>query len=51
MLIVSLFSLEASVREDVQLVKASSLVRKELADRTHGFVYDLTTGEVKPVST
>ncbi|KAL3446133.1 carbonic anhydrase [Aspergillus insuetus] len=41
--------LERSVQEDVQLVKNSPLVRKELADRTRGFVYDLKTGEVKPV--
>ncbi|KAJ5923596.1 hypothetical protein N7454_008841 [Penicillium verhagenii] len=41
--------LERSVHEDVQLVKNSPLVRKELADRTRGFIYDLTTGEVKPV--
>jgi carbonic anhydrase len=42
-------SLERSVQEDVQLVKRSPLVRKELAERTRGFVYDLKTGEVKPV--
>ncbi|KAJ5106229.1 hypothetical protein N7456_002904 [Penicillium angulare] len=41
--------LERSVQEDVQLVKDSPLVRKELADRTWGFVYDLKTGVVKPV--
>ncbi|GAM35989.1 hypothetical protein TCE0_018f04737 [Talaromyces pinophilus] len=41
--------LERSVQEDVQLVRHSSLVRKELADRTRGFVYDLKTGEVRPV--
>ncbi|KUL88120.1 hypothetical protein ZTR_04016 [Talaromyces verruculosus] len=41
--------LERSVQEDVQLVKHSELVRKELADRTRGFVYDLKTGEVRPV--
>ncbi|KAL3483105.1 carbonic anhydrase [Aspergillus germanicus] len=41
--------LERSVQDDVQLVKNSPLVRKELAARTRGFVYDLKTGEVKPV--
>ncbi|KAL4887491.1 carbonic anhydrase [Aspergillus karnatakaensis] len=40
--------LERSVLEDVQLVKRSPLVRKELAERTRGFVYDLKTGEVRP---
>lgn len=43
-------SLEQSVREDVQLVKSSALVRKELAERTRGFIYNLTTGKVEPVS-
>lgn len=38
------------MQEDVQLVKRSPLVRKELAERTRGFVYDLKTGEVKPVA-
>ncbi|KAL2824488.1 carbonic anhydrase [Aspergillus cavernicola] len=41
--------LKRSVQEDVQLVKHSPLVRKELADRTRGFIYNLKTGEVKPV--
>ncbi|KAL5341584.1 carbonic anhydrase [Aspergillus crustosus] len=41
--------LERSVLEDVQLVKRSPLVRKELAEKTRGFVYDLKTGEVRPV--
>ncbi|KAJ5278687.1 hypothetical protein N7478_004059 [Penicillium angulare] len=41
--------LERSVQEDVQLVKNSPLIRKELADRTWGFIYDLKTGAVKPV--
>ncbi|CAH0043435.1 unnamed protein product [Clonostachys solani] len=43
-------SLEQSVREDVQLVKSSALVRKELAERTRGFIYNLKTGKVEPVS-
>ncbi|KAH7261588.1 hypothetical protein BKA59DRAFT_447837 [Fusarium tricinctum] len=42
--------LERSVQEDIELVKASPLVRKELADRTQGFIYDIKTGEVKPVT-
>jgi carbonic anhydrase len=45
-----LFRLEQSVQEDIDLVKASPLIRKELADRTRGFVYDIKTGEVKPVA-
>ncbi|KAL2210610.1 carbonic anhydrase [Sarocladium strictum] len=42
-------SLEQSVRDDVQLVKSSPLVRKALADRTRGFVYDIKTGRLGPV--
>ena len=42
-------SLEQSVRDDVQIVKDSPLVRKELAARTRGFVYDIKTGKVNPV--
>ncbi|KFY33746.1 hypothetical protein V494_07353 [Pseudogymnoascus sp. VKM F-4513 (FW-928)] len=38
--------LEQSVRDDVALVHKSPLLRKELAERTHGFVYDITTGKV-----
>ncbi|KFZ08628.1 hypothetical protein V502_09251 [Pseudogymnoascus sp. VKM F-4520 (FW-2644)] len=38
--------LEQSVRDDVTLVHKSPLLRKELAERTHGFVYDITTGKV-----
>ncbi|OBT39915.1 hypothetical protein VE00_09587 [Pseudogymnoascus sp. WSF 3629] len=41
--------LEQSARDDVALVHKSPLLRKELAERTHGFVYDITTGKVTPV--
>jgi carbonic anhydrase len=43
-------SLEQSVRDDVQLVKGSPLMRKELADRTRGFIYDIKTGRLNPVA-
>jgi carbonic anhydrase len=33
----------------VQLVKSSPLVRKELADRTRGFVFDIKTGKVNAI--
>jgi carbonic anhydrase len=45
-----LYRLEQSVLEDIELVRASPLIRKELADRTRGFIYDIKTGEVKPVA-
>ncbi|KAH6646678.1 hypothetical protein BKA67DRAFT_413150 [Truncatella angustata] len=38
-----------SVREDVQIVRDSPFIRKELADRTRGFVYDIKSGVVTPV--
>ncbi|KAH8894493.1 carbonic anhydrase [Thozetella sp. PMI_491] len=41
--------LEQGVRDDVELVRSSPLIRKELADRTQGFVYDMTTGKVNSV--
>ncbi|TVY65516.1 Carbon disulfide hydrolase [Lachnellula suecica] len=41
--------LEQSVRDDIALLKAAPLVRKELADAAVGFVYDLKTGELTPV--
>ncbi|KAI9150068.1 hypothetical protein HJFPF1_09822 [Paramyrothecium foliicola] len=44
-------NLEHSVLEDIQLVKSSPLIRKALADRTRGYIYDIRTGEVRPVET
>ncbi|KFY76068.1 hypothetical protein V498_09769 [Pseudogymnoascus sp. VKM F-4517 (FW-2822)] len=43
-------NLEQSIRDDVALVHKSPLLRKELAERTHGFVYDITTGKVTRVT-
>ena len=42
-------SLEQSVRDDLALLKASPLVRKELAENAKGFVYDIKTGLLTPV--
>ena len=42
-------SLEQSVRDDLAVIKGSPLVRKQLADRTYGFVYDIKTGLVSPL--
>ncbi|KKP00493.1 carbonic anhydrase [Trichoderma harzianum] len=41
--------LEQSVRDDIEFVKNSPLVRKELADRTTGYIYDIHTGKLNPV--
>ena len=42
-------SLEQSVRDDLAVIKGSPLVRKQLADRTYGFIYDIKTGLVSPL--
>lgn len=39
-------SLEQSVRDDLAVIKGCSLMRKELADRSYGFIYDIKTGLV-----
>ena len=44
-----LHSLEQSVRDDLAILKANPLIRKELAERAHGFVYDIKTGALTPV--
>ncbi|UKZ74877.1 hypothetical protein TrVFT333_002547 [Trichoderma virens FT-333] len=41
--------LEQSVRDDIEFVKSSPLVRKELADRTTGYIYDIHTGKLSLV--
>ncbi|RFU26706.1 hypothetical protein B7463_g9630, partial [Scytalidium lignicola] len=41
--------IEQSVRDDVALLKNSPFIRKELAGRTRGFVYDIKTGLLTPV--
>jgi carbonic anhydrase len=43
-------SLEENVREDIAKAKASPFIRKELADRSFGYVYDLATGRLTPVA-
>ncbi|KAF2807426.1 carbonic anhydrase [Mytilinidion resinicola] len=42
-------SLEDSVRENLRFLKGSDLVRKELADRCVGFVFDIKNGALTPV--
>ncbi|KAL6890047.1 carbonic anhydrase [Trichoderma evansii] len=43
-------SLEQSVRDDIEFIKRSPLVRKELADRTTGYIYDIETGKLNIVA-
>jgi len=41
--------LEQSVRDDLAILRAYPFTRKELADSSLGFVYDLKTGKLTPV--
>ena len=43
------YSVEGSVKDDVAAVKGSTLVRKELADHTFGFVFDVKSGRLSKV--
>jgi carbonic anhydrase len=43
-------SLAQSVRDDIEILKKNPFIRKELADRAVGFVYDLKSGLLTPVS-
>lgn len=40
--------LQQSVRDDIQIIKSSPLVAP--GTTVHGYVYDVTTGELKPVA-
>ncbi|EGU75073.1 hypothetical protein HZS61_007179 [Fusarium oxysporum f. sp. conglutinans] len=42
-------SLEQSVRDDIQFIHNSVLVKKELKDRTVGFIVDINTGQLTQV--
>lgn len=43
------YSLEQSVRDDINVLRESKFIRKELADRSVGFIYDLKTGQLNKV--
>ena len=43
-------SLEQSVRDDLNILKKNPYIRKELAENSIGFVYDLKSGLLTPVS-
>jgi carbonic anhydrase len=42
-------SLEQSVKDDLAILKSSTFMRKELADRCVGFLYDLKSGALTSV--
>ncbi|EXJ68568.1 carbonate dehydratase [Cladophialophora psammophila CBS 110553] len=41
---------EQSTKDDIAWLKQSPLVRKELADKAQGYVYDVVTGELRRVA-
>jgi carbonic anhydrase len=43
-------SIEQNLVDDLKLLKSHPLMRKELAERSHGFMYDITTGKLEEVS-
>jgi carbonic anhydrase len=43
----TLNSVEHSVRDDVEFLRGSPLLREELKKNIHGFVFDIKTGKLK----
>jgi len=43
------WSLELSIKHDVKFLKGWKFMRLELAEKASGFIYDLTSGLLKPV--
>ena len=43
-------SIEQSIKDDLAILKASPLIREELAAKSYGFLYDIKTGELKTVA-
>lgn len=41
--------LEQSLKDNVAAARASSLIRRELKDNLHGYIFDIQTGEVRHV--
>lgn len=39
------------MRNDIEIVRGAPLIRKDLVDRTRGFVSDIKTREIAPVGT
>ncbi|KAL7899720.1 hypothetical protein HDV64DRAFT_247011 [Trichoderma sp. TUCIM 5745] len=42
-------SLEQSVHDDVKLLKGTKVIRRELRERTKGYLYDVKTGIIRRV--
>jgi carbonic anhydrase len=39
-----------SVREDLKFLKSLPLIRQEIKDNAKGYIYDIKTGKLSPVS-
>ncbi|KAL7938465.1 hypothetical protein V8C35DRAFT_275724 [Trichoderma chlorosporum] len=44
-----IIDLEQSVRDDVKLLKASRIIRRELRDHVSGYLYDVKSGLVRRI--
>ncbi|KAF8862799.1 carbonic anhydrase [Acephala macrosclerotiorum] len=42
-------NIEQSIKDDLAFLKSSPFIRKELADRSVGYVFDIKTGKLSPV--
>lgn len=47
--ILTRYSVAQSVKDDLAILKASPLIRKELLEHSHGFVLDIKTGVITSV--
>ena len=44
-----LYSIEQNLIDDLKLLRSSPLIRKELAEHSRGFMYDIKTGKLEEV--
>lgn len=42
-------SIDEAVRADIEWLKKQSLMRKELKERIHGYIFDIKTGKLQHV--
>jgi carbonic anhydrase len=43
------YSIQQNLADDLQLLRSNPLLRKELAERSHAFMYDIRTGKLEEV--
>lgn len=44
-----LYSVEQIVKDDLKVITSSKYMRKELTERTKGYIYDIKTGKLSLV--